>query len=375
MTSENTVISFKVSRQYLLDVLQPVVSVVEKRQTLPILSNVLLSVSESNQQLLITATDLETEMRGIVPLSACELGGDVTVPARKLVDIIKSLPDDADVVMSVQKEKLFIRSGRSKFSLSTLPAVEFPSIEEGPSVLEFELPAATLRHLINKTHFAMAHQDVRYYLNGILIEMDGATFRTVATDGHRLAMVETALPANSHQHQFILPRKGILELMRFMQTEDDEQLGVTLGSNHCRIMTARFIFTSKLIDGRFPDYNKVIPKTGDKTLVIEKDVLKHMLARVSILCNEKFKGIHFHLSSRTLKITASNPEHEQAEEEIEVDYEGESFDIGFNVKYLLDILSVIDKQVMFTFKDANSSVLVRDNDADDACYVVMPMRI
>jgi DNA polymerase-3 subunit beta len=298
------------------------------------------------------------------------------VPARKLMDICKSLPSDALIDIRTDEQKLIVKAGRSRFTLSTLPANDFPTVEEGPGSLNFSVPQAKLRRLIERTSFAMAQQDVRYYLNGMLLEVSSGMLRAVATDGHRLAMCSlTGDIQQAERHQVIVPRKGILELARLL-TEQDAEVRIVLGQHHVRATTGEFTFTSKLVDGKFPDYERVLPRGGDKLVVGDRQVLREAFSRTAILSNEKYRGIRLQLASGLLKIQANNPEQEEAEEEVVVNYEGGNLEIGFNVSYLLDVLGVMTaEQVRLTLSDSNSSALVQEADNDDSAYVVMPMRL
>lgn len=366
---------FTIQREALLKPLQLVAGVVERRQTLPVLSNVLLVVE--GQQLSLTGTDLEVELVGRVTLEDAAEPGEITVPARKLMDICKSLPGDAVIDIRVDEQKLVVKAGRSRFTLSTLPANDFPTVEEGPGSLTFNLVQSKLRRLIDRTSFAMAQQDVRYYLNGMLLEVGNGTLRAVATDGHRLAMcsLSNGVPEAQDRHQVIVPRKGILELARLL-TEQDGEVSIVLGQHHIRATTGEFTFTSKLVDGKFPDYERVLPKGGDKLVIGDRQILREAFSRTAILSNEKYRGIRLQLSNGLLKIQANNPEQEEAEEEVQVDYNGGSLEIGFNVSYLLDVLGVMGtEQVRMILSDSNSSALVQEADNDDSAYVVMPMRL
>ena len=365
---------FTIQREALLKPLQLVAGVVERRQTLPVLSNVLLVVE--GQQLSLTGTDLEVELVGRVTLEDAAEPGEITVPARKLMDICKSLPSDALIDLRVDDQKLLVKAGRSRFTLSTLPANDFPTVEEGPGSLTFNLPQAKLRRLVERTSFAMAQQDVRYYLNGMLLEVQSGLLRAVATDGHRLAMCSMeATIQQEGKHQVIVPRKGILELARLL-TEQDAEVAIVLGQHHIRANTGEFTFTSKLVDGKFPDYERVLPRGGDKLVLADRQGLREAFSRTAILSNEKYRGIRLTLASGLLKIQANNPEQEEAEEEIVVDYAGSGLEIGFNVSYLLDVLGVMaTEQVRLILSDSNSSALLQEADNDDSAYVVMPMRL
>jgi DNA polymerase-3 subunit beta len=363
---------FTATREALLKPLQAVIGVVERRQTMPILANVLLVAKDG--QLAVTATDLEVELVAHADVEI-EGAGDVTVPGRKLLDICKALPDGAEVAIGLSGEKLGIKSGRSKFTLTTLPAADFPTVEDINAGQTLSLPQATLCKLLEKTHFSMAQQDVRYYLNGLLIETDGEHLRAVATDGHRLALSQVELDGKKMpEQQVIVPRKGVLELQRLMSGEGDVDL--QLGSNHVRIELEGIRFTSKLIDGRFPEYERVIPQDTSNQLVADRDLLKGALQRTAILSNEKYRGIRLIIRESGMVLQAHNPEQEEAEEELEVKYKGEDIEIGFNVNYLLDALGAIEsEEVTLSVVDSNSSCLLREPGKDDSKYVVMPMRL
>ncbi len=365
-----------VLRETLLKPLQMVIGVVERKQTLPILSNVLLSAKDNS--LSITGTDLEVELIGQSQLSGSHAEPyHWTVPGRKLMDICRALPENAPIEFQYEKNRIVLRSGRSRFTLSTLPVTEFPNLEEYDGNVELMLEQATLLRLLQRTYFSMAQQDVRYYLNGLLLEVHPNKLSAVATDGHRLALNTLLIQTHvSHRLQVIIPRKGVVELLRLLNDSDD-QAKMTIGNNHIRIATNSFIFTSKLIEGRFPDYDRVIPKTGDKKLVIDRDILKKALQRSAILCNEKFKGVRLELRHNLLRLLSNNPEQEAAEEEIATHYEQDDLDIGFNVSYLIDILNTINSgDTELIFSDSNSSVLIREVSSDlDSVFVVMPMRL
>jgi len=365
---------FVISREALIKPLQLVAGVVERRQTLPVLSNILLTAE--GDQLSMTGTDLEVELVGRVQLDEPAEAGSVTVPARKLMDICKSLPDESRIELTISGQKAIIKSGRSRFSLSTLPAAEFPNVEESPETLELSMLQSQLRQLIDKTGFSMAQQDVRYYLNGMLLEIANGQLRSVSTDGHRLATCVSDVEAdNSLNHQVIVPRKGILELARLLQSGEDP-VRLVIGANHIRAHVGDFIFTSKLVDGKFPDYQRVIPRNGDKFMLGDRQELRQVFSRIAILSNEKYRGVRLTLSNGFLQVMANNPEQEEAEETVAVDYEGDSLEIGFNVNYLLDVLSILNSDVVrFKLSDQNSSALIEGFDEEGALYVVMPMRM
>jgi len=360
------------TREALLKPLQAVIGVVERRQTMPILANVLLVAK--NDRLAITATDLEVELVATAEVDV-QTGGEVTVPGRKLLEICRALPDGAEISVNQAGEKLVVKSGKSKFSLTTLPAAEFPTIEDINAGQSLALPQETLRRLLDKTHFSMAQQDVRYYLNGLLLETRKQYLRAVATDGHRLALCQVEVPGGKlPEQQVIVPRKGVLELQRLMTGEGT--LNLELGSNHIRIQLDGIRFTSKLIDGRFPEYERVIPQDTSNALAADRLLFRAALQRTAILSNEKYRGIRLTIQKDTVVLQAHNPEQEEAEEELVVTYTGADIEIGFNVNYLLDALGAIDaEQVSLALVDGNSSCLLRQPDNDDCKYVVMPMRL
>ena len=360
------------TREALLQPLQAVIGVVERRQTMPILANVLFAAKDG--QVAVTATDLEVELvaNGEVEVKAA---GEVTVPGRKLLDICRALPDGAEVAMSLSGEKLSIKSGRSRFSLMTLPAAEFPTVEDISAEQSVTVSQAKLAQLLDKTHFSMAQQDVRYYLNGLLLETGQKHLRAVATDGHRLALCEVELEQKDlPEQQVIVPRKGVLELQRLLGGADD--LEMVLGSNHIRIQLEGIRFTSKLIDGRFPEYERVIPQDTSNQLSTDREAFRGALQRTAILSNEKYRGIRLIIKPGALLLQAHNPEQEEAEEEVEISYEGDDIEIGFNVNYLLDALGAIESdEVVLAVVDGNSSCLLREPGNDESKYVVMPMRL
>ena len=361
------------NRDDLLKPLQQIVGVVERRQTLPILANVLIAVRDG--QMSLTATDLEVELR---TQAAVECRGEIefTLPARKLMDICKALPDGAELSLDVEGDKAVLRSGRGRYTLGMLPAQDYPSIEPSKPSETFNLPVEAMKRLIDKTQFAMAQQDVRYYLNGLLLEIRPGRVRTVATDGHRLALCDAEQAVDTAVDlQVILPRKAVIELSRLLGDAVEEAV-FEISNSHLRVHLGRSSFTTKLIDGRFPDYERVMPEGDAAVMLAEKDSLKQALARTAILSNEKYRGIRFRLSKGLLHLQAHNPEQDEAEEEVEVEYEGPEMTIGFNVGYLLDVLNVLDgDKVQMAVIDSNSSSLVTQQGVTDSRYVVMPMRL
>ena len=360
-------------REAILSPLQAVIGVVERKQTMPILANVLLSAKGG--RLSITATDLEVELVAASDVDV-QRAGEITVPGRKLLDICRALPEGTEITLTLEGERMLVRARKSRFTLSTLPAAEFPTVEEINAEQSLELPQKDFRRLLEKTHFSMAQQDVRYYLNGLLLETSAKMLRAVATDGHRLALCEIDLPEGGKPgQQVIVPRKGVLELQRILGHEE-QNLTVSIGSNHLRVQIGDIRFTSKLIDGRFPEYGRVIPNNPPRVVGAVRDDLRQALQRAAILSNEKYRGIRFALKPSALLIQAHNPEQEEAEEEVEVSYEGEELEIGFNVNYLLDALAAVDgNEVQVGLTDGNSSCLIRSGQDGTSRYVVMPMRL
>jgi len=360
------------TREEILGPVQNVIGVVERRQTMPVLSNVLLSAR--NNRLSVTGTDLEVELVSSTAINV-QAPGDITVPGRKLLDILRALAEGVAVTLTLEGDRVVVRAGRSRFTLSTLPAAEFPIVDEINAQQVLKLPQAEFRRLIDKVHFSMAQQDVRYYLNGMLIESEGGRVRAVATDGHRLALSEAALNERvTGKQQVILPRKGILELQRMLGS--DGEVALSVGTNHVRCEIGDIRFTSKLIDGRFPEYSRVIPANAKRIIDADRGFLRQSLQRTAILSNEKYRGIRLNIKPNLLTLQAHNPEQEEAEDQIEVVYAGEEIEIGFNVTYLLDALSAIEtERVHIALTDANSSCLVTAADADGTKYVVMPMRL
>lgn len=364
---------FEVGRNELFGALQAVIGVVERRQTLPVLSNLLMDTSDN--ELVVTGTDLELELVSRASVKTVE-AGKVTVPARKLFDICRGLPEGAEIKVNLSGDKLTVSSGRSRFILSTLRADEFPVMTANTGGQELSLTQSAVRGLIEKTHFAMAAQDVRYYLNGLLLHLLPKSIRAVATDGHRLALSELTVDTGvGEEMQIILPRKTVIELHRLLE-DDDLAIKLTITEGQIQADLDVIRITSKLIDGRFPDYERVVPEGGDKLLVADRETVRQALTRAAILSNEKFRGVRIQLEDQLLKLSTQNPEHEEAEEQLEVDYNGETIEIGFNVNYLLDALGVMETDTFqMALKSADSSGLITEIDGDASKYVVMPMRL
>lgn len=364
---------FTIQREALLKPLGQVVGVVERRHTLPVLANLLVSVVDD--AISFTGTDLEVEMLARAQGENLE-PGETTIPARKLFEICRALPDGARIDIRQNGDRVVLSAGRSRFTLATLSATEFPQVDSIDFVERISLSEASLKELLDRTAFAMANQDVRYYLNGTLLELRENLLRCVATDGHRLATCDTAVSlAGASRRQLIIPRKGVLELQRLLETGEG-LVEVEFGRNHLRVRRQDFVFTTKLIDGRFPDYEAVIPIGADKQVVANREVLRAALQRAAILSNEKYRGVKLEVEPNRLLIVAHNPEQEEAVEEVEVSTSVASLAVGFNVNYVLDALGALrGDEVLLNLRDGNSSCLLRDADNDRARHVVMPLRL
>lgn len=366
---------FQVSRDALLKPLQAVSGIVEKRHTLPILSNVL--IRRKNQNLAFVATDLEIQVS--TTCEEAEAGGQevaFTVSARKLQDILRSLPDGSEVTLDLQNNRLQVRAGKSRFNLQTLPANDFPTLAEpGAPVASMRLEQGRLRELISLVQYSMAQQDIRYYLNGLLLVLDEGKVRLVATDGHRLSYTADEVSEQPQKAEVILPRKAVLELAKLLEA-GDQPVEVEIYSAQARFRFGNVELVTKLIDGKFPDYTRVIPVNYQKHIALDRMVLLQALQRAAILSNEKFRGVRWMLTANSLRISCTNNEQEEAQEELEVEYGGEALDVGFNITYLLDVLNnVHDARVECAFGDANSSMLLTVPQRSEFKYVVMPMRI
>ncbi len=363
----------QIPRDSLLKPLQAVSGIVERRHTLPILANVLLE--QKNDKLYVTATDLEMQ------ITACsELSGKqdqaITVAARKLQDLLRALPDDATVNIETSASKMTVRASRSRFNLQTLPAADYPRVSLAQEQQQtIRLAQRDFRGLLRLAEFAMAQQDIRYYLNGMLLVIDKGTLQTVATDGHRLSFASLSITGNYPRQEVILPRKTVLEVSKLLE-ETEEEVTIDLLANQVRFRFSNIELVSKVVDGKFPDYNRVIPTGHAKQIDLSRTLLLQALQRAAILSNEKFRGVRLVLGNDHLKISCTNSEQEEAEEDLEVEYKGEALDIGFNITYLLDVLHNLGtERVLLAFGDANSSALITMPDRTDYKYVVMPMRI
>lgn len=364
----------KTQRDTLLAPLQSVSGIVERRHTLPILSNVLLE--KKGDRLTLLATDIEIQITTTTEGAGGDGDGAVTVGARKLQEILRSLPDTTEVSLVLEDKRLQVRGGKSRFSLQTLPADDFPrmTISEGETK-QFSISQKAFRQLISKTQYSMAAQDVRYYLNGLLLLVEGKELRAVATDGHRLAYASVEIDTDLPRQEMILPRKTVLELNRLL-VDTDDALNITLTPNQVRFAFGSVVLVSKLIDGKFPDYERVVPATLKNHMKVGRQMLMQAMQRAAILTNEKFRGVRVVLGDNSLKLIAANAEQEEAQEEIEVDYTGDVIDVGFNVGYLLDVLNNVHaEEIQWSFNDANSSALITLPGNERFKYVVMPMRI
>jgi DNA polymerase-3 subunit beta len=364
---------FQIQREAILKPLQSVVGVVEKRQTLPILSNLLVAVSDG--QVSFTGTDLQIEMVANTGADGA-VAGEATVPARKFFDICRALPDGSLLTVEQQGERVQVKAGRSRFVLATLPATDFPALEAKESNDSLTLPQGTIKELIDRVAFAMAVQDVRFYLNGMLFDLRSDSLRAVATDGHRLALCQASISSRSGtERQILLPRKAVLELQRLLEPSDEE-VTLELGRSHVRLRRPDVVFTSNLIDGRFPDYEAVMPIGADKQVQVERDVLRDALSRAAILSNEKYRGVRLEVSPGQLRIVAHNAEQEEAVEECAAESNADNLQISFNVTYVLDALaSLRGERVELRLRDGNSSCLIADAGDDRARHVIMPMRM
>jgi DNA polymerase-3 subunit beta len=359
-------------REELLKPLSHVAGVAERRQTLPILSFILLQHQDGKTTL--TGTDLEVEISTVTTATA-RSGGEITLPARKLLEICRALPDGSEIELRQEGEKAVVKAGRSRFSLLTMPVADFPALQMPPWEQALTLKQSELKRVLEQTQFCMAQQDVRYYLNGVLLELGGGKLRVVATDGHRMAVTEVAVAGADGEKQVIVPRKAVQEITRLL-TDSDEPVTLRLGQNHVGIQTGELVFTSKLIDGRYPDYHKVIPGTQAVQIRVEAPEFQKALARVAILSSEKHRGVRLS-AEKVVRISAHNPEQEEAQEEIvALEHSGPAVEIGFNVSYLLDAVGAVSSgELLFAMNDANSGCTVRPASEQYPLYVIMPMRL
>ena len=367
-------IVLKTAQEKVLSALQAVSGIVERRHTLPILANVL--IRKTGGSIEFTTSDLEIQVRTLAEFDGDAGNFSTTVGARKLIDILRSLPSDQTVTLTANQNKLTLQGGKSRFTLQTLPADDFPLVQEaadfGPM---FSVPQKTLKTLINQVHFAMAVHDIRYYLNGILFVAEGKSLTLVATDGHRLALAQANLDVEIPKQEVILPRKTVLELQRLLKDEDTP-IEMRFAGNQAKFSFSGMEFVTKLVEGKFPDYNRVIPKNHKNSVTLGRAPLLASLQRAAILTSEKFKGVRVNLEPGSLRIASSNAEQEEAKEELEIDYGGDAIEIGFNVTYLMDVLANMSvDMVKLELQDTNSSVLITVPEQAGFKYVVMPMRI
>jgi DNA polymerase-3 subunit beta len=367
-------IVLKATQDRVLSVLQSVSGIVERRHTLPVLANVLIRKTGSNLQL--TTSDLEIQIR-----TQADLGGDAgqfstTVGARKLIDILRSMPADQTVSLESSQNKLVLKGGKSRFTLQTLPAEDFPLVQESPNFGPvFSVPQKTLKGLLQQVSFSMAVHDIRYYLNGILFVAEGKQLSLVATDGHRLAYASATLDVEVPRQEVILPRKTVLEMLRLL-SDKEGAIDMQFANNQAKFVFDGMEFVTKLVEGKFPDYNRVIPKNHKNTVTLGRAPLLACLQRTAILTSEKFKGVRLNLEPGLLRVASNNAEQEEAVDELEIDYSGDSIEIGFNVTYLIDVLTNMDQDmVRLDLADSNSSVLITIPEQSSFKYVVMPMRI
>lgn len=367
--------NISLTRENLLKALQTVGGVVERRQTMPILGNILFEVNQNT--LTLTASDLEIETRASFECESSDGDFAITLPAIKLISIVRSLPDGLTVLLKFEESRCSLSAGRSKFKLSTLPAEDFPKIDLTQTELSFAMAQNQLKQLIHNTAFAMASQDVRFYLNGMLFDISNQSLRVVATDGHRLSTCTTQLPTEGlTATQAILPRKGVLELQKLIG-DDDSLIEFALAKNYLTVQLEETVFTCKLVDGRFPDYRRVIPQHNDQLIQTDRELLRSLLQRSAILSNDKFKGIRLELTQNLLAVSAHNTEQDESHEDMAIDYQGTEMEIGFNVNYILDVMnSLNDDCVTLHMKDANSSCMIASHsDLCECQHVIMPMRL
>jgi DNA polymerase-3 subunit beta len=368
---------FTIQREAFLKPLRIVSGVVERKHSLaaPILLNVLLCVNQQDFSLTTTDQEVELVAKGILETPVSETGA-VTVPVRKLMDICKALPEGAILSFNEEEHRVILRSGRSRFMLSTLPADNFPHLDEMIGDFSFSTEKKHLKNLLDQVCFAMAEQDVRHYLNAMLLEVKNNHLYGVAADGHRLAFDKVTLSdQNLKNKRVLIPRKGVLELQRLLDDSDDA-VTVVLGDNHLRATTNDVQLSTKLLDGRFPDYEKLINQGGNKIFMGRRESLKDCFQRAGALFNDRFRGVSLKLTNGCLKILAINTEQDEVEEDLNIEYTGDDLEIGFNVKYLIDFLNVIQTEnVQFTFADSNSSARVEGIGETSGIYVIMPMKI
>ena len=363
-----------ISKEHLLTPLLTVAGAVDKKQALTILSNILLRLVDN--QLILTATDLEIEITCRVPCITHQQTGLITIPVKKMIDIIRSLEDDAIPSIVFKSGVVSIKAGRSQFKLATLPADDYPNSKDEENEVAFSINRDAFLHLLQSTQFAMSQQDVRPFLNGLLFEIDFQSIVTVATDGHRMAICRLPCQVNQQHHRLLLPRKGVQEIIRLLNNVTDETIMISAGKNHFKLVTAQYTFSSKLIEARFPPYARAIPKGQDKEVIIDRDLLKRTLSRIIILANEKLRAVVLQIQTDQLTLIANNQEQEEAIETIPAQTQGDELTIGINASYLLDVLNHLSEgSVRLSFSDTDSSVLVESVQDENYQYIIMPMKI
>lgn len=362
------------AKEQLLTPLLTVAGAVDKKQSLAILSNILLRYADD--QLLLTATDLEIEITARVACDTSQEPSQITVPAKKFIDIIRSLDEDSKLTINLKSGTVIIKAGRSQFKLATLPADNFPSSETELNEVEFAVPRTSLIHLFQSTHFAMSQPDVRVFLNGLLIELDTHTITSVATDGHRMAICKLPCEQSFLHQRFLIPKKGVQEILRLLNNVNDEQVSLAAGKAHFKLSTHEYTFQSRLIDTRFPPYSKAIPRNQDKFVLIDRDLLKRALSRIAILAHEKSRAVMLHLQKGSLTLIAHNQEQEEAMEVLEAHTDGDDLKIGINAGYLLDVLNYADAGlVRLSMSTTDSSILVESLEDEFYQYIIMPMKL
>ncbi len=365
---------FSIQKEPLLLSLLAVSGAVDKKHSMPILSNLLLTIQDN--QLVLGATDLEIEITARLPCVSLDPQGSITVPAKKMVDIVRSLNDQARLTIGLKDGTLLIKEGRSQFKLATLPADHYPCTLMEAHVFECFIPRNNLIYLLQSTHFAMSQQDVRIFLNGLLLEIDLQSITAVATDGHRMAVCCLQHPELRDHQRFLVPRKGILEMLRLLNNITDEVVQLATGKNHIKIVAAQYTFSSKLIEARFPPYLGAIPKGQDKQVIIDRDILKRALSRIMILTNEKSRAVLLHIQPEQLTLIAHNQEQEEATESLAAEINGPELKIGINATYLMDVLNHLpDGPVRLSFTNTDSSMLVETLQDTAYQYVIMPMKL
>jgi DNA polymerase-3 subunit beta len=360
-----------INRDAVIEPLQLVAGVIERKQTVPILSNLLFICDGEEAE--IVGTDTEVEMRARIPLVSGE-SGSFTLPAKKFSEICKTVSDGQEISVDVGADRAKVVAGKSRFTLGVLDSSDFPSLETTAPINRLAIEESTLKRMVDKTHFAMAIQDVRYYLNGMLVDIQDTVVATVATDGHRLAANRTEVESET-PGQILIPRKAVLEITRLLK-DRKEMVTVDITTTHVRLQIGSVTFISKLIDGRYPDYNRVIPREMGEVITADRESLRQALIRTSILSNEKFKGINIEITENNMKLLAHNPEQEEAEEEVEVEYTGDRLSVGFNVGYMIEVLGAVEEdKVHLWIADSQSSCLIKGFNNEDSLYVIMPMRV